>query len=217
MSHQMIFNIQQIHSDYSNLLTKMLEIYELKKKYTTKVMLNITSLGDAYLTFDKLINGNIEINLRHKLFKGEAVCGVPETDINNTIEEFEKRFKDFKDNFLEKRRLEELDINSKGFTELKEFKIKFKTYPSIEIIKSTGVIDFIDYKSIKCSWEKPIEKTTAKKLMSLKKKDLILSDGTVNYLCNKIISIELQTIKTATGVNICFGMIINFKNGKKII
>lgn len=212
----MNFNIQQIYSDYSNLLTKMLEIYELKKKYTTKVILNLT-LDNAYLTFDKLLNGVIEINLRHKLFKGEAVCGVPETDINNTIEEFETKFKDFRDNFLEKRKLEELDINSKGFTELKQFKNKFKTYYSIEIIKSTGVIDFIDYKSIKCSWEKPIEKATASQLMKLIKKDLILSDGTVNYLCSKIISIDLQTTKTATGVNICFGMIINFKNGKKLI
>jgi len=110
----------------------------------------------------------------------------------------------------------EKEIIENGFTELEYTKINFKTYPSIRIIKSTGVIDFGESKIIKCSWEKPIEKQTAKKLLQLKKKDLILTFDDVDFICYKIIKIDLITNQIIGGVNVCFGMSIEFKKGEKI-
>ena len=69
---------------------------------------------------------------------------------------------------------------------------------------------------IKCSWEKPIEKSTADKLLKLKKRDLILSGGGKDFICHKISKIELQTNKTTSGFNVCFGAIIEFKNGEVV-
>jgi hypothetical protein len=212
-----MFDIKKQSSEYKELLTKMLQIFELKKKYATKVLMNVDS-KNAYITFDELKDGGqIEINLRgNNNFRFDSVCGVMEDEINEPLEHFETRLKEFKEEFLKKKKQEEEDITKKGFTELEYVKIGFKNYPRIRIIKSTGIIDFQQFKTIKCSWEKPIEKSTADKLMKLKKRDLVLTDGDVNFICHKISKIELQTNLTSSGTNICFGMVISFKNGEKI-
>jgi hypothetical protein len=209
-----MFDINNFLEGYDFLLNKMFQIFELKKKYSTKVLLNL-DLKDAYLTFDKHPNGKIEINLRNKQFGGAPVCGVFNDEIDQPLEIFEKNLKEFQEDFLKKKKEEEADITKKGFTELQSITIGLKTYPQIKIIKSTGIIDFRTSKMIKCSWERPIEKSTADKLLKLKKRDLVLTDGDVNFICHKISKIELITNKTSAGTNVCFGMTIEFKNGER--
>lgn len=211
-----MFDIKKQSSDYKELLSKMLQIFELKKKYATKVLMNVEP-KDAYITFDVLTDGRIEINLRgNNSFRSDSVCGVIEDEINEPLEHFEKKLSDFREEFLRKKKEEEEDITKKGFTELDTIKIGIKSYPRIKIYKSTGVIDFQQFKTIKCSWEKPIEKTTADKLLKLKKRDLVLTDGNVNFICHKISNIELHTNASSVGTHICFGMTISFKKGEKI-
>lgn len=211
-----MFDIKRQFTEYKELLSKMLEIFELKKKYATKVLMNVEP-KDAFITFDEQSDGTIEINLRgNQSFRSDSVCGVMEDEINEPIEHFETKLKEFKDEFLKKKKLEEENFMNNGFTELDYIQIKFRSYPRIKIVKSTGIIDFQQFKSIKCSWDKPIEKTTADKLMKLKKRDLVLTDGEVNFICHKISNVELLTNQTSTGTNICFGMVISFKNGEKI-
>ena len=200
--------------EYELLYEKMFKIFELKKKYATKVLLNLV-YKDGYLTFDRQKDGKIEINLRNSLFEGKAVCGIFLDEINNPLSYFEKNLKEYQKDFLKKKKEEEVDIVKKGFTELDTIKIGNKTYPKIDIIKSTGVIDWHAYKTIKCSWKKPIEKSTADKILKLKKRDLVLSGGNMNFICHKISKIELLRTKTSTGFNVCFGMVIDFKKGEK--
>lgn len=211
-----MFDIKKQSSEYKELLSKMLQIFELKKKYATKVLLNLEP-ENSYITFDELPDGKIEINLRgNNSFRSDSVCGVIDDEINEPLEHFEEKLKEFKEEFLKKKKEEEDDITKKGFTELDTITIGFRNYPRIKIYKSTGIIDFGQYKSIKCSWEKPIEKVTSDKLLKLKKRDLVLTDGNVNFICHKISDIELHTNKTSTGTNICFGMTISFKKGDKV-
>ena len=214
----MMFDINKLSTDYNELLSKMFEIFELKKKYATKVLLNIEHKEDAFLSFDKQLNDTIEINLRTKTFRGggESVCGVMEDEINEPLEHFEERLKEFKEEYLRKKLKEEQDITNRGFTELDTIKIGIKTYPRIKIVKSTGIIDFKTSKMIKCSWDRPIEKTTADKLLKLRKRDLVLTDGNVNFICHKISKIDLITNALSVGSHICFGMTIEFKNGEKV-
>ena len=208
------FRIEDFLKDYDDLLDKMLKIFEFKKKYAVKVLLNLKP-EDGYITFDKHPNGKIEINLRNKQFGGQPVCGVFSDEIEQPLEFFEKNLKEFQENFLKKKKQEEEDITYKGFTELDTITIGIKSYPRIKIIRSTGVFDFHSSKAIKCSWEKPIEKTTVDKLLKLKKRDLVLTDGNVNFICHKISKIDLALNKTETGTNICYGMTIEFKKGEK--
>jgi len=200
---------------YEYLYDKMFKIFELKKKYATKVLINLV-FKDGYITFDRQKDDKIEINLRNSQFEGRPVCGVFMDEINEPLEHFEKNLKEFQEEFLKKKKEEEKDIIKKGFTELDTVKIENRTYPKIDIVKSTGVIDFHTYKTIKCSWGKPIEKSTADKLLKLKKRDLVLSSGDTNFICRKISKIELLTNKTPLGINVCFGMVIDFKKGEKI-
>ena len=210
-----MFDIEEFLEKYDYIFDKMFKIFELKKKYATKVLLNM-KFGDGYLTFDKHPNGKIEINLRNKEFNGTPVCAVFSDEINESLEHFEKNLKEFQEQFLIKKKEEESDIMKNGFTELGEIKIGTKTYPKIDIIKSTGVIDWRTHKTIKCSWEKPIEKSTSDKIFKLRKRDLVLSSGDTHFICHKISKIDFQTNKTSTGFNVCFGMTIDFKNGEKV-
>jgi hypothetical protein len=211
-----MFDIKRQSTEYQELLSKMLEIFELKKKYATKVLMNVDS-KDAYLTFDTQKDGKIEINLRgNNSFRADSVCGVMDDEINEPIEHFETRLKEFKEEFLKKKKQEEEDFTNKGFTEIDYITIKFRNYPRIKIVKSTGIVDFQQFKSIKCSWDRPIEKSTADKLLKLRKRDLVLTDGDVNFICHKISKIELLTNASSVGTHICFGMVISFKNGEKV-
>ena len=58
-----MYDIKKLTTDYNEVLSKMLEIFELKKKYTTKVISNIEHKAEAFITFDKQLNDDIEINL----------------------------------------------------------------------------------------------------------------------------------------------------------
>ena len=211
-----MIDLKRLTSDYNDVLSKMFSIFELKKKYTTKVLMNVEKVDDSYITFDEQSDGKIEINLRMKYRGGETICGVNEDEFFEPLEHFEKNLKQFKEDFIKRKLQEEKDIVEKGFTEIDYIKIGFKSYPRIKIIKSTGVIDFHDYQVIKCSWDRPIEKSTANTLLKLKKKDLVLTDGDVNFICFKINKIELATNKTLSGTNVCFGMTIEFKKGEKV-
>jgi len=209
------FDIEEFLLQHEYLFDKMFKIFELKKKYAVKVLLNM-EFKDGYLTFDRHPSGKLEINLRNKQFNGTAVCGVFSDEIGQSLEQFEINLKQFQDEFLKKKKEEEQNILNKGFTELEEVIIGYRKYPKINIIKSTGVIDWVTHQMIKCSWEKPIEKSTADKLLKLKKRDLILSGGGKDFICHKISKIELQTNKTTSGFNVCFGAIIEFKNGEVV-
>ena len=208
-----MFDIEEFLQQYDYLVDKMFKIFELKKKYAVKVLLNL-DFKDGFITFDKHLNGKTEINLRNKKFNGVAVCGVFSDEIHESLEHFEENLKAFQEDFLKKKEEEEKDIVNKGFTELSEMKVGLRMYPKINITKSTGVIDWYQQQMIKCSWDKPIEKSTADKLLKLKKRDIILSSGTQNFICHKINKIELLTNKTSSGLNVCFGMILEFRNGE---
>lgn len=210
-----MFDIEEFLEQYNYVLDKMFKIFELKKKYATKVLLNL-KFEDGYLTFDDHPNGKIEVNLRNKQFGGTPVCGVFSDELMEPLEHFEKNLKEFQEEFLKKKKAEEVDILNKGFTEIGEIKIGIKTYPKIDIIKSTGVIDWHTHKTIKCSWDKPIEKSTSDKLLKLKKRDLVLVSDDKGFICHKISKIDLTTNKTTTGINVCFGMTIDFKKGERI-
>lgn len=210
-----MFDIEEFLEQYNYVLDKMFKIFELKKKYATKVLLNL-KFEDGYLTFDKHPNGKIEVNLRNKQFGGTPVCGVFSDELMESLEHFEKNLKEFQEEFIKKKKAEETDILNKGFTEIGEIRIGIKTYPKIDIIKSTGVIDWHTHKTIKCSWDKPIEKSTSDKLLKLKKRDLVLVSDDKGFICHKISKIDLTTNKTTTGFNVCFGMTIDFKKGEKI-
>lgn len=211
-----MINLNKLTSDYNVVLSKMFSIFELKKKYATKVLMNVEKIDESYITFDKQSDGRIEINLRMKYRGGESICGVLEDEFPEPLKHFEKNLKQFKEDFIKRKIEEEKDIILKGFTEIDYIKIGFKSYPRIKIIKSTGVIDFHDFQTIKCSWDKPIEKSTANTLLKLRKKDLVLTDGDVDFICYKINKIELATNKTLTGTSVCFGMTIEFKKGEKV-
>ena len=210
-----MFDIEEFLQQYDYLLDKMFKIFELKKKYAVKVLLNL-DFKDALLTFDRHPNGKVEINLRNRKFNGTAVCGVFSEEIHESLEHFEERLKKEQEDFLKKKLEDEKNILNNGFTELGEMKVGLRMYPKINITKSTGVIDWYQQQMIKCSWDKPIEKSTADKLLKLKKRDLILSGGGKDFICHKISKIELQTNKTTSGFNVCFGAIIEFKNGEVV-
>jgi Holliday junction resolvase len=209
-------DLKKLIPDYNDVLSKMFSIFELKKKYATKVLMNVEKVDDSYITFDEQSDGKIEINLRMKYRGGETICGVMEDEFFEPLEHFEKNLKQFREDFIYRKLQEEKDITLKGFTEIDYIKIGFKSYPRIKIVKSTGVIDFHDFQTIKCSWDRPIEKSTADNLLKLRKKDLVLTDGDVDFICHKINKITLATNKTLSGTSVCFGMTIEFKKGERV-
>jgi hypothetical protein len=209
-----MFDIEKLNTEYQELLEKLYKIFELKKKYSTKVLWNLER-KNAYLTLDRQTNGLIEINLRNST-NGIAVCGVISDEINEPLEHFETNLKTFQEEFLKKKKEKELEIMSKGFTELETIKVGDRNVPMIRIVKSSDIIDWHTHKTIGCTWELPINKSTADKIMKLKKRDLVLSWGDTNFIIHKIRNIELTTNKTTDGFNVCFGMVVEFKNGEKI-
>ena len=61
-----MFDIEEFLQQYDYLVDKMFKIFELKKKYAVKVLLNL-DFKDGFITFDKHPNGKTEINLRNKI------------------------------------------------------------------------------------------------------------------------------------------------------